>query len=96
MTAATPANPRKSAKFGQVNSAASSPFALAFHLVMNKVGANLKDDLISRLKEQGLAFGPDNSPEMSLAQLDAGLKKILGSGSALIIKYIEAEIERLT
>jgi hypothetical protein len=73
-----------------------SIFPLAFHLVMDKVGADLKNDLIGRLKEQGLQFDSTDNPRMTLQELETGLNKLLGVGSDLIIKYIEAEIQRLS
>lgn len=70
-------------------------YSTAFHLVMNIVGADLKEDLISKLKSQGLPFDRDGNPQMSLKELESGLQSLLGGGAELITRYIRAEMQML-
>lgn len=80
---------------GTTSNSRAVVFATAFHLVMNIIGTNLKDDLITKLKAQGLPFDNNGNPQMSLAQLESGLEILLGGGSELIMRYIRAEMQKL-
>jgi len=73
----------------------SEVYSTAFHSVMNIIGADLKDDLIVRLKNRGLQFDAQGNPQMSLTELESGLRDLLGGGATLIIRYIQAEIQML-
>jgi hypothetical protein len=70
-------------------------FSKAFHLVMNKIGADLKDDLVAKLKQQGLQFDLEGNPQMSEQELEVGLYNLIGVGSTLIMRYIHAEMQKL-